>query len=90
MFGDDIIMLSQTTAPVINMYRMWVLEDINYRKGDANTDGELDIKDVTTIQKYIGELEAFNNIQWYLEDYNRDGVVNIKDVTAIQNFVAGI
>ena len=90
MFGDDIIMLSQTTAPVINMYRMWGLEDINYRKGDAYTDGELDIKDVTTIQKYIGDLEVFNNMQWYLADYNYDGTVSVLDVTAIQKHIAAL
>ena len=46
-----------TTEPVVNMYRMWVLEDINYRVGDVDCSGSITIKDATAIQKHIAGLE---------------------------------
>lgn len=84
------IFIRSTTAPVINTYRMWVLEDINYRRGDTTLDGNITINDATAIQKHLGEFEELNNMQFYLADYNRDGVVNIKDVTAIQNYLGSL
>lgn len=84
------IFVRSTTAPVVNMYRMWVLEDVNYRRGDTTLDGDININDATAIQKHLGGLEELNNMQFYLADYNADGVVNIKDTTAIQNYVGGI
>jgi len=86
------VFVRSTTEPIINMYRMWVLEDINFRVGDANLDGKITVQDATEIQKCLDELEGkvFNNLTYYLSDYNYDGVVNIKDVTAIQKFVSDI
>ena len=54
--------------------------------GDANKDWEIDIKDVTVIQRYIADhIVAWNGP---CMDYNRDERINIKDATAIQMFLA--
>ena len=58
--------------------------------GDANGDGDVDIKDVTAIQKYCATLIAFNEYQLDAADFNSDDEVNIKDATAIQKHIAGI
>ena len=81
------IFVRSTTDPVINMYRMWVLEDINYRVGDANLDGYISVKDVTLIQKYIADIVGINNLNYYLADYNYSGSVNVQDVTALQEYL---
>ncbi len=82
------IFIRSTSAPTINMYRMWVLEDINYRKGDANSNGSITIQDVTAIQEYLSHTAVFNNMQEFLADANADGVVNIHDVSYIQRLLS--
>ena len=56
--------------------------------GDTNQDGAVTISDVTTIQKYLAELEAFSDLQISLADANQDGVVNINDATTVQKYLA--
>ncbi|MCH5299184.1 MAG: CotH kinase family protein [Ruminococcus sp.] len=57
--------------------------------GDANCDGDVDISDVTTIQKYLASLgtlgEKYGEV---LADVDGDDDVNIKDATYIQMYVA--
>ncbi|MBQ8001312.1 MAG: S8 family serine peptidase [Ruminococcus sp.] len=75
------------TDSVVNMYRMWVLEDINYLLGDVTMDGSLDDNDMEFIQRYTVGQETLNNTKYYLADFNKDGTVNIKDSTEIQQYV---
>ena len=56
--------------------------------GDTHQDGVVTISDVTTIQKYLAELEAFSDLQISLADANQDGVVNINDATTVQKYLA--
>ena len=58
--------------------------------GDANGDGEIDISDVTAIQKYAAAYEKFNAAQLKYADVNKDGEVDINDATAVQKYIAGI
>ena len=58
--------------------------------GDVNSDGKLNIKDATTIQKYVAKLWLFSNVEIYLADINEDGVVNVKDATHIQKKIANL
>lgn len=59
--------------------------------GDANLDGEVNIKDATLIQKIAASLESVSSVQArWCADVSLDGYVNIKDATAIQKFVAGL
>lgn len=52
--------------------------------GDSNGDGEVDILDVSYIQKYrIGDVEL-NDYQMKCADVNFDGKVTIRDATLVQ------
>ncbi|MBE6734058.1 MAG: hypothetical protein E7563_01780 [Ruminococcaceae bacterium] len=58
--------------------------------GDADKDGEVNIKDATAIQKKIAGLITFDAEQNLLADFNQDTDINIKDATAIQKKIAGL
>ena len=58
-----------------------------YTIGDANADGELNIKDVTTLQKYCAKLSKVDKL---VADFNGDFKIDIKDVTDIQKKLAGL
>ena len=78
------------STPAVNMLRMWILEDINYRIGDVNMDGAIKISDATVVQNYVAGDVIFNNLQYYLADFNNDSKVNVRDATAIQSYLAGL
>lgn len=56
--------------------------------GDTNLDGIISVSDVTAIQRYLVELETFNDEQITLADTNGDGSVDITDATHLQMFLA--
>ena len=56
--------------------------------GDTNADGNIDVRDVTAIQRHLDEFETFNRFQLVSADTNRDGVVNIEDATLLQMYLA--
>lgn len=56
--------------------------------GDVNSDGYINIKDVTMIQKHIAELEQLDENQSICADTNGDGTINIHDATLIQKYIA--
>jgi C1A family cysteine protease len=58
--------------------------------GDTNIDGEVDIRDVTLIQKYICQLEKLTKSGYENADFNGDGLINIRDCTAIQKYITNI
>lgn len=58
--------------------------------GDVNKDGKLNIKDATSIQKYLASLITFDSSALAVADFNKDGKVNIKDATTIQKKLAGL
>lgn len=55
--------------------------------GDVNSDGDINIKDVTMIQKHIAELEQLSKNQSICADTNGDGTINIHDATLIQKYI---
>ena len=59
-------------------------------KGDANFDDDLNIKDATTVQKYVAKLIELDPYPAFLADVNSDGNLNIQDATLIQKEIAGI
>ena len=67
----------------------------NIAFGDVNKDGEVDIDDVTLLQKYLAKypevVELFENDDhiMFAADFNSDDKVDINDVTAIQKSIAG-
>ncbi len=56
--------------------------------GDANDDGEINLKDAVTIRRYIagGWDVTINEAN---ADVNGDGEVTLKDVVLIRRFIAG-
>ena len=56
--------------------------------GDANNDGEINMKDVLALRKYIAGLEV--EINEAAADANEDGEINMKDVLMLRKFIAGL
>ena len=57
--------------------------------GDANLDGTIDIKDKTTIQRYLAGIRELTVEQFVAADVDGDGIVDIKDVNLISHYCAG-
>lgn len=60
----------------------------SYGIGDTNLDGNVNVRDVTAIQRHLVELEKFNEEQLALADANGDGKVDINDATHLQKYLA--
>ena len=58
--------------------------------GDANGDGNVDISDVTTVQRHAAELETLTGDRFTAGDVDRNGVINVTDATLIQKYLAEI
>ncbi len=64
--------------------------ETDYRYGDVNLDGTIDVDDVTLIQKAVALIENFNDTQSLVADVNRDGEVTVTDATCVQRYIAGM
>ena len=69
--------------------------NINYiildpEKGDANSDGSVDVRDVTAIQKYKAGLTKLTRTGIRAADVTGDGEVSVRDATQIQRYLANI
>ena len=64
-----------------------VAAESSYIRGDADGDRNVDIRDVTAIQRHLAELESLNNNQIRAADVNGGGL-DISDATAIQMYLA--
>lgn len=60
------------------------------RMGDANSDDALNIKDATTVQKYVAKLIELKAYPKFMADVNFDGDVTVQDATLIQKELAGL
>lgn len=60
-----------------------------YILGDSNGDGEVNINDVTDIQRHAARLITLKGDMLRAGDVNGDGDVNIIDATLIQKYIAG-
>jgi hypothetical protein len=62
--------------------------DVQSIPGDVNSDGSVNISDVTALIDYLlsGELETFDAVA---ADVNGDGSINISDVTALIDMLLG-
>lgn len=58
--------------------------------GDVNSDGNINVKDTTLIQKHLVNDAALNNTQIKIADTNFDNTVSIRDATIIQMYTAKI
>ncbi len=71
----------QNTADT-TLYAIW--EKVNY--GDANSDGEIDVKDVVLLVQHLAGWSA--SVDEALSDCNGDGKINIKDVVLLAQYLA--
>ncbi|MEE0957752.1 MAG: leucine-rich repeat protein [Ruminococcus sp.] len=68
--------------------------NINYvlldgvKLGDANGDGQVNINDVTAIQRHLAQLEQIEGIYLYAAESNQSGDLDISDATTIQMYIA--
>ena len=63
--------------------------DLDANIGDANYDNDVDIKDVTEIQKYLAKISGIDSSEKRsFADSNKDGKISIRDATLIQLYVA--
>ena len=65
----------------------WVLVG-DKKIGDAYSDNQISVRDVTSIQRQIVELEDLSAEELILADTNGDGEVNIADATHLQMYLA--
>ena len=69
-----------------------VLDDVNVTaivsgtKGDANSDGVVNVLDVATVIAYIMGNEP-NPFNYNNADFNSDGNIDVMDVMSIANFI---
>lgn len=61
-----------------------ITDDGDFKKGDVNLDGNVDISDIVAVINDIAETESF-----YFSDVNEDGSTDISDIVAIINIIAG-
>lgn len=57
---------------------------------DANTDGKINVKDATYIQKSLANIVEASALSTAVSDVNNDGKVTIKDATALQKQLANL
>lgn len=58
--------------------------------GDADNSSETDVRDATTVQKYVVNIESLDSFAKFKADVNRDGDINVIDATLIQKYVVGL
>lgn len=60
----------------------------DFMLGDVTGDGQIDITDATSIQKYLVEMEVYTEKQIKCADFDKDGYITVNDITAIQTYMA--
>ena len=65
-------------------------ETSGYLLGDADGDGEITIRDATSIQRALADMEVLPSFNETAADVDGDGEMTIADVTSIQRYLADI
>ena len=84
-----------TDIPDINKYKqiesilLSIKDPVQELDYDINGDGSVNVNDVTMIQKFAVELEAFDETQMRMADVNKDETVNVIDATMLQKLLVG-
>ncbi|MBR1466734.1 MAG: Ig-like domain-containing protein [Bacteroidaceae bacterium] len=64
--------------------KITIVDDGDFKKGDVNLDGKVDISDIVAVINFIAGTDSF-----YFCDVNEDGSTDISDIVAIINIIAG-
>ncbi|MBQ2943347.1 MAG: hypothetical protein IJD93_01420 [Ruminococcus sp.] len=85
------VTLPFTTAPITAESSTFdIAEPFEYKAGDCDLSGVVNIKDATMIQKHAAQLITLTSREFMAADVNKNNTVNVVDATYIQKFVAGI
>ena len=60
----------------------------NVQQGDADKNGEINVNDVTNVQKYCAKKISLTEENIDVADVNNDGVANVRDATLVQMYIA--
>ncbi len=85
-----LIAISLTLFLIIGIVSAFAADANEYKTGDADLNGVVNIKDATLIQKHIASIQNISDEGLPLADTDANGVVNIKDATLVQKFIAGL
>lgn len=61
---------------------------VTIKTGDVDTNGVINVKDVTLLQRYLADLEDLNQVQLKSADCDWDDCATIDDVTELQRYLA--
>lgn len=67
-----------------------IAEPFEYKLGDSDLSGVINIKDATLIQKHAAQLVTLTSREFMAADVNKNNAVNVVDATYVQKFVADI
>ena len=62
----------------------------DYKKGDVNGDGIINIKDWNKLYSYINKTVALSSDELQRADVNEDGIVNIKDLNRLYQHITKV
>ena len=79
-----------TTAPTEPTEPSSTAPTPEYKFGDTDLNGSVNVKDATAVQKHVASLITLEGTALVQADVTADGSVNVKDATSIQKFVAGM
>lgn len=79
--------IQQITQPATNHLSEPSQGFVESKVGEINGDGEINILDVTLIQKYLVCKVKFTDDQIKNSDINHNGKVDVNDVTALQKYL---
>lgn len=82
--GESVLIMNQ--GPVIYAK----MEKRLNTPGDANGDGEIDMKDLLTVRRFTASVIDESEIIYENADVNGDGDVDMKDLLSIRMYIAGV
>ena len=84
-----------TDGQFCNRCKKWIVQQqvipklVSENKiGDINRDGNIDVLDAITAQKFAAEKASLDDEQMYIGDVNNDGNVDVLDAILIQKYAA--
>ena len=84
-----------TDGQFCNRCKKWIVQQQVIPKlvtenkiGDINRDGNIDVLDAITAQKFAAEKASLDDEQIYIGDVNNDGNVDVLDAILIQKYAA--
>ena len=85
-----ILMTAGTFAAFADNDDLEILPGTYFKQGDVNIDGNINIKDVTLIQKILAKIKNVGDFQISLADVDGSKGLSIKDATHLQKWIADL